>query len=578
MKKRMTSLLLAFSMSLAPAAATMAAPVPPPLLMSSPPPAVRDVRGAPAAWGDDSPFLYMADEHRIETFSPSRETADTAGGFQAADFFAPEPAEPGTSLEAGLRGAPARQRRTSAVPEERYIVKYKEGREADFREAAASFEAEPAAVAQKALPAELRAVPNISAEIPAAGFPEMERLGTLKLSEPILPSELAEQLAEMGAGAYIEYIQPDYKLSLDSLSLELTESADGTGAISAGAGTISAGAGRTSAGAETTPGKTGTASAGTGTPSTEAKTETAPAGTGTPSAAIGTSHIETGSEAAPAGKDTAPAETGTPSAESESETETSSADSEAETETPSAEAEAETPSAEEPEAEAETETETAPDGGAPGQPPSTGGPAAQAAPVLVAVLDTGVDVGHADLAGFLTEGFNVMAGDSGVYDGSRPMAYAHGTHVAGIIAGAAAGRGAAVEILPIQVFENGAAYTSDIVAGIAYAEEHGASIVNCSFGTAAENPALYEAIRDSGMLFVCAAGNSRKNMEVAPSYPAAYDLPNVISVASVNGDGGFSYFSNYGETAVDLAAPGRSIMSALPENRTGPMTGTSMSA
>jgi hypothetical protein len=122
------------------------------------------------------------------------------------------------------------------------------------------------------------------------------------------------------------------------------------------------------------------------------------------------------------------------------------------------------------------------------------------------------------------------------------------------------------------------AYTSDILAAIAHAEEQGASIVNCSFGSTSDNPALFETIRDSNMLFVCAAGNSRHDMAETPSYPAAYDLPNVIGVASVNNDGGLSYFSNYGAGIVDITAPGRSVMSTIPENGRGPMTGTSMSA
>jgi hypothetical protein len=60
--------------------------------------------------------------------------------------------------------------------------------------------------------------PDLSAELPTGGFSEMDRPETLKLAEPMLPSELAEQLANLGAGAYVEYIQPDHKLSPDSLS------------------------------------------------------------------------------------------------------------------------------------------------------------------------------------------------------------------------------------------------------------------------------------------------------------------------------------------------------------------------
>ncbi|MDR1158607.1 MAG: S8 family serine peptidase, partial [Oscillospiraceae bacterium] len=451
MKRRMTSLFLAFSVLFVTTVAAVAALLPEPS------------QDAQIQWEADSPFRYMVDEQRLESPPPSQEIPGTPGSFRAAGFFASELTTPVLSPETDLREMMARQPREVAVPEDRYIVKYKEGREADFKEAAAPLALESDAVARKTLPAELRAVPNLSAALPAGDFAELDRLETLTLAEPILPSELAEQLAELGVAEYVEYICPDYKLSLDSLSLELTE--------------------------------------GTETETTTSFTETD----------ISSTETETTSNVTVS-------------------------------------------------------------------PPSTGGPLAQATPVLVAVLDTGVDVGHTSLAGCLTQGFNVMTGGDDIYDETRPLAYSHSTHLVGSICGAAAETGAAVEILPIQVFENGVARTSDILAGISYAEEQGAAIVNCSFGTTAENPALYEAIQNSNMLFVCAAGNNRRDMAETPSYPAAYDLPNVLSVTSVNDDGGFSYFSNYGETVIDIAAPGRAVVSTLPENRTGPMTGTSMAA
>lgn len=205
-------------------------------------------------------------------------------------------------------------------------------------------------------------------------------------------------------------------------------------------------------------------------------------------------------------------------------------------------------------------------------------PVASMSPVLVAVIDTGMDADHELLAGYMTQGFNVVDGTEFVYDAKHPLAYAHGTHVAGLIAEEARRTGADVRILPIQVFDNGIAYTSDVLAAIAYAQGQGASIANCSFGTTADNPALFETIAASDMLFICAAGNSRRDMDIVPSYPAGYRLDNVISVGSVNADGGYSYYSNYGPGAVDIAARGRDVVSALPEGRTGAMSGTSMAA
>ena len=106
--------------------------------------------------------------------------------------------------------------------------------------------------------------------------------------------------------------------------------------------------------------------------------------------------------------------------------------------------------------------------------------------------------------------------------------------------------------MPLKVFENGTAYTSDIIEAINYAEENGASIVNCSWGCTEENLALKETMENSDMTFVCAVGNNRLNLIETPIYPACYDLDNIISVTSVNNDGGLSYFSNYGD--VDISA------------------------
>ena len=189
-------------------------------------------------------------------------------------------------------------------------------------------------------------------------------------------------------------------------------------------------------------------------------------------------------------------------------------------------------------------------------------------PVTVAVIDTGVQLDHPLLSG-------VMHEDSpDVYDGENSIAYAHGTHVSGIIAETIKGTG--IQIYSVPVFESGYAYTSDIIIAIENSVALGAQVINCSFGSTQYNRALFDAIEASGALFICAAGNSRMDLTQTPVYPASYDLPNVLSVGSVNADDGFSYFSNYG--GIDLTAPGRDIVSALPGGERGVMTGTSMSA
>jgi len=192
------------------------------------------------------------------------------------------------------------------------------------------------------------------------------------------------------------------------------------------------------------------------------------------------------------------------------------------------------------------------------------------ASITVAVIDTGVDPNHTAYASYL------HPLTPNVYDSSNPLAFAHGTHIAGIIAGEAYQYGVNIQILVLPVFSQGYAYTSDILAAIETAELLGASVVNCSFGNASYNQALYEAMETSSMLFVCATGNGREDLQLKPVYPACFGLDNVISVGSVNADMGYSYFSNY--NGVDIAAIGREVTSAIPGGGYGSMTGTSMAA
>lgn len=224
--------------------------------------------------------------------------------------------------------------------------------------------------------------------------------------------------------------------------------------------------------------------------------------------------------------------------------------------------------------------------------------------IIVAVIDTGIDTSHKDLKdkiyinvkesldntdsdanGYIDDvnGWNFFDKTNVVYDKEFPIAQAHGTQVAGIISGLTKenygiSKNSNIVILPIKVFSNGIAYTSDIIEAINYAESMGAKIINCSFGSTSFNPALKETMENSSALFVCAAGNGRNNLDGNPVYPAAFGLDNIISVTSVNDDGGLSYFSNYGAKTVDIAAPGRDIISTIPENKYGENTGSSMSA
>lgn len=231
---------------------------------------------------------------------------------------------------------------------------------------------------------------------------------------------------------------------------------------------------------------------------------------------------------------------------------------------------------------------------------------AQGDGVTVAVIDTGVDITHEDLSkniwknteeipdngldddmnGYIDDvnGWNFLENNNKVYDASLGHEEWHGTHVAGIIAGikdnekGVAGVAPESEMLPLKVFSKGTAYTSDIMEAIAYAETMGAKVVNCSFGGADENPALREAIEASEMVFVTAAGNSNINIDETPVYPASYDSPNIITVSAINKHGILSAFSNYGKSTVEVAAPGESILSTLPNNQYGYSSGTSMAS
>ncbi len=226
--------------------------------------------------------------------------------------------------------------------------------------------------------------------------------------------------------------------------------------------------------------------------------------------------------------------------------------------------------------------------------------------VFVAVIDTGIDITQEDLRdniwvntaeipdNYIDDDGNGYVDDINGWDfvdesnQVHSLDYIHdewhGTHIAGIIAAqdnndlGITGVAPDAKILPLKVFQNGVAYTSDIIAAIEYAELMGVKIVNCSWGSSENNQALKEAIDYSNMLFVCAAGNSHQNLDKHPIYPASYDSNNVISVAAINESGILTGFTNYGENSVDIAAPGENIISTVPENRYITTSGTSMAA
>lgn len=227
--------------------------------------------------------------------------------------------------------------------------------------------------------------------------------------------------------------------------------------------------------------------------------------------------------------------------------------------------------------------------------------------VIVAIVDTGIYYTHEDLSGNIwmnhdeianngidddgngyiddVYGWNFYNNSNKVYSGSEDD---HGTHGAGtIIASADNGMGIAgivqsdnVKVMSVKALggQEGAGSTTSVIQAIQYAEDNGASICNLSLGTSENDEALYQTIANSNMLFVVAAGNDSQNTDQRASYPASYNLENLISVGNLNYDGTLHYSSNYGENTVDIAAPGSYILSTTTNNGYSYMTGTSMSA
>ena len=219
--------------------------------------------------------------------------------------------------------------------------------------------------------------------------------------------------------------------------------------------------------------------------------------------------------------------------------------------------------------------------------------------IIVAVIDTGVDYNHPDLKnniwkstreipnngidddrnGYIDDiyGWNFASENNDVSDHDS-----HGTHVAGIIAASnndigMVGVAPNVKIMPLNVFRGRAGSASSIIKAIVYAKTNGASIVNMSLTTAGYDQSLRDTMAyASDIIFVSAAGNNSQSNNIYPKYPANYDLPNNISVASIDQNGDLSSFSNYGSTTVHLAAPGDRIYSTLPNGKYGYKSGTSM--
>jgi subtilisin family serine protease len=223
----------------------------------------------------------------------------------------------------------------------------------------------------------------------------------------------------------------------------------------------------------------------------------------------------------------------------------------------------------------------------------------------VAVLDSGAQYDHPDLKpniwhnphekagngkdddrnGYVDDyyGVNVV---SGKLSGSD--ADGHGTHVAGIIA-ARGDNGTGVSgacwtgtLIPIRFMnERGRGSVSNAIAGIEYAIDAGAKIINCSFGSSSKSTALRDAVDEAqhaGVLLVVAAGNDGEDLDEHPMYPASLTNGNILTVAATDAGAALASFSSFGRSAVDLGAPGDRIYSTYLQSGYRYLSGTSMAA
>lgn len=217
--------------------------------------------------------------------------------------------------------------------------------------------------------------------------------------------------------------------------------------------------------------------------------------------------------------------------------------------------------------------------------------------VVVAVVDSGVDVGHPDLAaniwrnpheeasgrdddgnGYVDDltGWDFKNDDNSLFDDADGDS--HGTELAGVIAAVAdndigiTGIAPGVRVMPVKFLENGSGAMSDGLAALRYAAAQGADVIVASWIGERDHPYLRDVLEGTRVLVVAPAGNDGRDLSHgATSYPASYTLANLVSVAAVENQGSLAAFSNRGARQVDLGAPGRDILTTDPS--VDPVTG-----
>ncbi|MDG5814866.1 S8 family serine peptidase [Chitinispirillales bacterium ANBcel5] len=218
--------------------------------------------------------------------------------------------------------------------------------------------------------------------------------------------------------------------------------------------------------------------------------------------------------------------------------------------------------------------------------------------ILIGVIDTGIDYLHPDIAdnmwtnpgetpngedddgnGYIDD----IHGYDFAYGTSDPMdRNGHGTHCAGTIAAVGDNNIGVVgvmwdaQLVALKFLnDGGGGSTSGAIEAVNYATMMDIDITSNSWGGGGFSQGLKDAIAAGG-LFIAAAGNSSENKDIFPSYPASYNLDNIISVAATDHNDNLAWFSCYGPNSVHLGAPGVDILSTVPNNSYDHYSGTSM--
>jgi len=228
--------------------------------------------------------------------------------------------------------------------------------------------------------------------------------------------------------------------------------------------------------------------------------------------------------------------------------------------------------------------------------------------VIVAVIDTGIDYNHPDLAFNMWRnsssatfkrtgidpngsditgdvvGWDFVHNDNLPYDDNQ-----HGTHCAGVI-GAVGGDGKGisgvnqrVSLMAVKFLSGeGSGDTAGAISGIDYAISRGAKVLSNSWGGKGDdgsNGALKDSVKraaGAGVLFIAAAGNDGTDNDRDPTFPASFDVDNMVTVAATTETDGIAFFSNKGAKSVHVGAPGTNVYSTVPGNRYAKLSGTSM--